>query len=476
MIDSVIGFDVRRIGGHMSRQRYQRGTLKPFVPAGKGKPKRQLPRGTYWARWYRYIKQADGQEKRSPREKIITKDLARGYRIGTEYEGPLNKTDAQRVLDLLIAQDAGTYTRPDTTATFEQVAREYLATVELGWGPHTVRTSKGLIEYALIGGKLGSRPVVELTEIELQQFLNEHVSAGASRSKLAKLLLYVRNILDHAVMKKIILANPARNPGYRLKAKSRKAVSERYLSMEECQRLLSTVVGADHLALRIFIQLGLRSEELFALRRDDVIGDMLRIDEAIVEGASATVKTEASEASVYIPPDLQIEMRGWLECSAPDPRAWLFPSPKGRPWGSQNYLNRVLKPAATRAGVGVFKRRTRKGDEVESTDVNFQVLRRTCATLFGAIAKDPRDTQAQLRHADPSVTLRHYQKSIPASVRAAALAFETVLVGNSGDSIRSGSEQVRHWREEVSLLESGATRRDRTGDLLITNQPLYQLS
>jgi integrase len=88
------------------------------------------------------------------------------------------------------------------------------------------------------------------------------------------------------------LANPARNPGYRLKAKSRKAVSERYLSMEECQRLLLAVVGADHLAFRILIQLGLRSEELFALRRNDVIEDMLRIDEAIVEGASATVNAK----------------------------------------------------------------------------------------------------------------------------------------------------------------------------------------
>ncbi|SPE32528.1 hypothetical protein SBA6_190032 [Candidatus Sulfopaludibacter sp. SbA6] len=92
------------------------------------------------------------------------------------------------------------------------------------------------------------------------------------------------------------------------------------------------------------------------------------------------------------------------------------------------------------------------------------------------LAKDPRDTQAQLRHADPSVTLRHYQKSIPASVRAAALAFETELLGNNDQSIRSGFEQVENWQGEVSLLESGATRRDRTGDLLITNQPLYQLS
>jgi integrase len=309
-------FAVRSIGRHMSRHRYQRGSLKPFVPASKGKPKRQLPRGTYWARWYRYVLEK-GKEKRSPREKIITKELARGLRIAADYEGPLTKADAQRVLDLLIARDAGTYTPPDAAATFEQMAREYLALAEPGWGPHTVRTSRGLIESVLIAGKLGPRPVVELTEIELQHFLNDLISSGAGKSKLAKTLLYIRNILDHAIMKKVIVANPARNPGYRLKAKSRKAVSSRYLSMEECQRLLASVSGADHLAIRILIQLGLRSEELFALRRDDVIGETLRIDEALVEGAPACVKTDASDATLYMPPNLQMEVAAWLECIGP---------------------------------------------------------------------------------------------------------------------------------------------------------------
>ena len=229
-------------------------------------------------------------------------------------------------------------------------------------------------------------------------------------------------------MKKIIASNPARNPGYRLRAKSRKAVCQRYLSIEECQRLLSAVEDTHRLIFRILIQLGLRPEELFALRADDVIGDTLRIDEAIVDGALSTVKTEASAASVYIPPDLLAEICKWVQQSNSDRRDWLFPSPKGHPWGLQNYLNRVLKPAAVRARVGVFTRHTLKGEEVESTDVNFQVLRRTCGTLFGAKAKDPRDTQAQLRHADPSVTLRHYQKSIPASVRVAAVALETELI------------------------------------------------
>ena len=113
---------------------------------------------------------------------------------------------------------------------------------------------------------------------------------------------------------------------------------------------------------------------------------------------------------------------------------------------------------------------------MRATDVNFQVLRRTCATLFGAKAKDPGDTLAQLRHADPTVTLKHYQKSIPASVRLAALALENELMSTSEDP----SEQVVNRSAFADLLEllekSGATRRDRTGDLLITNQPLYQLS
>jgi hypothetical protein len=46
--------------------------------------------------------------------------------------------------------------------------------------------------------------------------------------------------------------------------------------------------------------------------------------------------------------------------AALDPRAWLFPAAMGGPWSAQNYLNRVLKPAAVRAGVGVFTRRSRE--------------------------------------------------------------------------------------------------------------------
>jgi hypothetical protein len=33
-----------------------------------------------------------------------------------------------------------------------------------------------------------------------------------------------------------------------------------------------------------------------------------------------------------------------------------------------------------------------------------------------------------MRHADPQITLRHYQQPIPAEVKAAAIAFEADLI------------------------------------------------
>jgi integrase len=422
-------FDLRGIGKHMARTRYQRGTLKTTVPGRGNKAARKLPRGTFWGSWYRYVTAADGSERRIKREKIITKDLARKRGLATDYDGPLNKADAQRVLDALIAVDSGTYVEPNREATLAELAREYLALSEPNWGPHMRRVAGVIIDKHLVRGPLGKRPIAELSEVDLQQFINSYVNAGASRSLLRSLLLHVRSIFKHARKKKIMLENPTED----LRARSTKRVCERTLSLEECRRLFSVLIGRDHLIVRMAIQLGLRPEELFALRQNDVIGDQLRIDEALVAGETAPVKTTASGAFVYIPPDLAAELRGWLECCEGDSADWLFRPTRGdssRPLNPDKYRRRILQPAAIRAGVGVIDtgRRDVRGRAVLDTDVDFRALRRTCATLFGDRAKDPKSTQAQLRHADPTITLKHYQKAVPESVKAAAIAFEADLM------------------------------------------------
>lgn len=123
---TVVSFDVKDIGRHMPRRRFQRGTLRNSVPAHGGNPERRLPRGTYWAAWYRYVRQPDGSEARRHREKIITRELAEKHGIAKDYAGPLARSDAQRVLDLLIAQDAGTYVPQDSAATVAMLGTNIL--------------------------------------------------------------------------------------------------------------------------------------------------------------------------------------------------------------------------------------------------------------------------------------------------------------------------------------------------------------
>jgi integrase len=375
---------------------------------------------------------------RRHREKIITRELAEKHGIAKDYTGPLAKSDAQRVLDLLIAQDAGTYVPPDAAATVAMLGKEYLALSEPNWGPHMVRAAGSLVTKHILNGALGGRSIADVTESDLQGRINGYVDRGASKSLLKGLLLHTRAIWKHARKKKIVTEDPTQD----LRAKSKRSISERYLTMDECRRLLSGLVGRDHLIVRMFIQLGLRPEEMFALRRDDVKEDQLRIDEALVEGQSAPTKTEASDGYVYIPPDLAVELKHRLECSSGEPTEWLFQTEHGRHGflNANNYRNRILKPAAIRAGVGLIEtgKKDAKGKLILKTDVDFRALRRSCATLFGDRAKDPKSTQAQLRHTDPAITLRHYQKAVPASVKAAAIALENDLRSTDSERVLSG--------------------------------------
>ena len=132
--------------------------------------------------------------------------------------------------------------------------------------------------------------------------------------------------------------------------------------------------------------------------------------------------------AMYIPPGLLAEVQDWLQQSNPGSRDWLFPSPKGRPWGLQNYLNRVLTPAAIRANVGVFTRTSPDGDEVEATDVNFQVLRQTCGTLFGAKLKIP-----GIRKPDSGTPIR---RSLYVIIRNRSRSVRTAAVALKNDLIR----------------------------------------
>ena len=433
-------FDPKNIGRHLSRPKSQHGWLSDIMPK-RGK----LPRGRWFGRWRIYYRRADGLERWRWAEKIIDRALAETMGFTLEYEGPLNKTDARKVLEKVIADtNAMPAAFMSQRLSFGDLAREYIELSKPNWSENTTRTTENLIQVHLIR-KLGFRPVREITFDELQQFLNGYVATNTSSSVLAKLIRHLRAILDIAVDRELLKRNPARGRDRKLKAKSRKKTCNLAHTIDECAALFASVAGRDHVAIRILTQLGLRSEETFALRRDDVLENELRIDEAQVNGHTKEPKTLASASSVYIPSDLMTELRQYLEAIDPSPAAWLFPSSrKDVPMRAGNFLKRVLKPAAIRAGVRV----TVAASGQQQTAVNFQSLRRTSSTLFGAKAKDPKSTQAHMRHSDPQVTLKHYQQAIPADVKAAAIALEFDLI----QAEREAKEKLHAEAAETRLM------------------------
>ena len=94
----------------------------------------------------------------------------------------------------------------------------------------------------------------------------------------------------------------------------------------------------------MLIVCALRPGELFALRWRSVQQGRLKIEEAVYRGKVGPTKTEGSAAFVAIPESLQKDLEFCREkCRYPGGDEFVFPSLKGTPLESHNYLQRVLK-------------------------------------------------------------------------------------------------------------------------------------
>jgi integrase len=79
-----------------------------------------------------------------------------------------------------------------------------------------------------------------------------------------------------------------------------------------------------------------------------------------------------------------------------------------------NILSRHIKPAARKLGIGW---------------VNWQVLRRSCATWMVEAGADPKAVQGQMRHSRISTTMDIYAQIVPASQRRAVTQMMDMVTG-----------------------------------------------
>jgi len=141
-------------------------------------------------------------------------------------------------------------------------------------------------------------------------------------------------------------------------------------------------------------------------------------------------KRRGNLSKVHLPDGLAGELRRWkLECKDCSPEALIFPNADGGFIDTVNYRFRVHKPLAERLGI---------------ERLNFQVLRRTMATLAQKMGS-VKDLQAHLRHSRPDTTAHEYMQELPDSVQE--------MVGSVYSKLANGKGERKLLQPPKQLLE-----------------------
>lgn len=400
----------REIGRHMPRRRDERG----YVYTVGRSPKK------WEGRYHVYVRLPNGTEKRRERTKVL----------GLYSE--LTKRQAEDALRNVIAVARGQGTLPAQIPTFADLWLRYRALKEPTWSTATRKTVVSLFEgnskkktRPNLLSMVGNRRISDLTRDPLQDCLNQMANRGDSHSAVKKARVYIAAALEYAVDERLIGANPARK--LELPSKRLRKPCGRFYSIDEIRKLLSQAAKQslrEHVILRTFLVCGLRAQEMFVLRVDDIEPGILRIDEALKEtekGEARVGETKSATSNGYVSmsAELQKEIETWLQLrNVADPyhksrvaaNDLLFPTEAGTPYRIGNYLKRTLKPLAGKAGI---------------KDMTYQALRRTFATHFQCYGS-PKDAQTQLRHSKLEMT-GWYMKEIPDRVRKAVERMDTDL-------------------------------------------------
>jgi len=335
-------------------------------------------------------------------------------RVVLGEKAKMTKWQAEDALREHIARETQRAIRcPEGDPTLQQFwERSYLPSRT--WGPAMKGVVPSVIEHHLLS-QFGSTKLVDLDKLEMQMHLNA-LAESYSRSVVQKVLRQLRAMLEEALEQDLIAKNPAR----RLKMPTTREPCGRFLSREELSAMMAQLDFRDRLIFWMFVNLGFRASELFALRWNDIEGCEIRVDEAATQCGMMKPKTRSSNAKVAVPPEIEQGIGKWRALQKEiTPTGFVFPSATGGPIEVHNYERDVIVPAAIRAGIMAKPSKDRKkGDPIrdKANTVNFQALRRTYGT-WGQYQGSVKDVQAGMRHPSPDQTLKVYMHQVPDGAR-----------------------------------------------------------
>jgi integrase len=324
----------------------------------------------------------------------------------------MTKRQADDELGKIIAQKTGgtTQARADERiVTLAWFTRNRFFPLREGstWKEETAAIRKIEVEQDILK-PLGDLPLGQIDKVMLQTHLND-LAKKLSQGRVQHARFYLKAIFEEAVEQEFIAKDPARKL---IAPNNLRAPDRTTLTWDQLRRVLASVPLRDRILLTLDMTETFRPSELFALRWSGFNMDArtLTVIQTAYKGKLRDFgKTKKSLRKVHLPEGLANELWLWKqECPDRSPEAFVFPNARKRNGAEKNgfirtdnYRARVLK---------------KLGEKLGLTKLNFQVLRRTMATLAqtkGGI----KDVQGVLGHSKADTTVNVYMQQIEAGVK-----------------------------------------------------------
>jgi integrase len=355
------------------------------------------------------------------------------YTVGLHSK--MSKSQAQeKQAEFMKEVNARAAHAPDPNVTFgdflEGVALPFYRSK---WKRSTASTTESRIRHHLLG-EFGSEKLTGLTLKSLQAFLSSK-AAASSRSTVAHLRWDLRAIFRLAVAEGYTERDPT---GALFTPREAKAAETHVMNLKEAAQHIDALDlrerVIDHLALFV----GMRPGEILALQRRHIAADCseLVIEQRLYRGDIDDPKTESSKRTVGIPSQTARELRGWMALVGRKPDAWVFASENAlKPMWRDNVWYRNMKPKLDAIGLGW---------------ANFQVLRRTHASLGHDLKIDPKVAADQRGHGI-GVALDVYTHSSVEARRGAAEVLESSILSQGKPDVDSAKAEPENVKEKRSV-------------------------
>jgi integrase len=326
--------------------------------------------------------------------------------IGTPRKKAAPTKAAARDLKAFLTADIrrGEY-RPQSRISFSDYACEWIDSYQgrtsRGIRPETLDDYRADLEHDAIPF-FGRRELAAIEPRDLKRFAAHLAKQGLAPGSVRNTLAPVRALFATAYEDGLIRANPAARirlaqPQIDTAQEIRKA-----LTPDELRRLLDALPAQWRLMFELLAHTGLRISEAVALRWDDLDLNRRRlvVRRRLYRGRIDTPKSRYGSRTIPLSPGLATALKEHCQklgttATAATP---VFPSEAGGYIDRDNLRRRILKPAATKTGLGW---------------VGFHTFRHTCATTLFNNGLNAKQVQHWLGHHSPAFTLATYIHLLP---------------------------------------------------------------